>query len=117
MIVTLAIIVGGLGALARAELAELVTRAWGRRGPWATFAVNIIGSFVLGVVVSNLDVNGRAILGTGFCGGFTVYATFAFETVQQIDRGGRAAAVVNVLGSVVLGTAAAIAGIAIPGAW
>jgi CrcB protein len=117
VIVAVAILAGGLGALARADFIEFAARRSAHHRPRATFAVNVIGSFVLGVVVAQLDANGRAILGTGFSGGFTVYGAFALETVQQFEARARTAAMLNVIGSIVVGTLAAIAGIAIGGAW
>ncbi len=116
MIVIMAIIAGGLGGLLRAEVREgLHNRRSG--GAWATFAVNVTGAFVLGVVISQLDANGRAILGTGFTGGLTTYSAFALEPIEQWRRTERRDAIVNVIGSVFAGTTAAALGMAIAGGW
>jgi CrcB protein len=117
MIVALAVVAGGIGALARSELTDWCVQRMGRSWPWGTFAVNVVGSFMLGVVVGELAHDARAVLGTGFTGGFTVYATLAFETVTLYERGGRGAAATYAVASVVTGTLAAIAGIAMTGAW
>jgi len=117
VIVAMAVLAGGFGALARAELCDAVARRVRPGWPWGTFVVNLLGSFLLGVVVGVLDVDGRAIAGTGFLGAFTVYATFALETVEQVERGDRLRAAAYVVASVLLGTLVAIAGIALTGAW
>jgi CrcB protein len=73
----------GVGATIRFVLAHLLDGRW----PTGTMAVNIAGSFVLGVL-SALALSGSAtaLLGTGFCGGLT---TFSSLMVQSADRGRR----------------------------
>jgi CrcB protein len=71
--------------------------------PWGTFVVNMIGSFVLGALVSISGTAGYAVLGTGFCGALTTYSTFGFETVGLLRTRARFAAVVNVIGSIAVG--------------
>lgn len=71
--------------------------------PWGTFAVNMIGSFVLGALVSISGTAGYALLGTGLCGALTTYSTFGFETIGLIRTRARFAALVNVVGSVAVG--------------
>ncbi len=116
MIVAIAIVAGGLGGVLRAEIGEALRNR--RSGAaWATFAVNIVGAFVLGVVISQLDANGRAILGTGFTGGLTTYSAFALEPIEQWRRVERRAAIVNVIGSLTAGTTAAAAGMIVGGGW
>ena len=73
-----------------------------------TLAVNLVGSFLLGAIVaapsSLVTADLRLLLGTGFCGAFTTFSTFAFETVRlaETDEVGRAAgnAVANLIGAV-----------------
>ena len=71
--------------------------------PWGTFVVNMIGSFVLGALVSITGSAGYALLGTGLCGALTTYSTFGFETVGLLRTRARAAALVNVVGSIGIG--------------
>lgn len=75
-----------LGAAVGAPLRYLVHRAWGG-SPWATFAVNVAGSALLGALVGAvLPGPVLALLGTGFCGALTTYSTFAAETVELARR-------------------------------
>lgn len=83
--------------------------------PWGTFAVNVVGSFVLGVVVALSGPEGRLLLGTGFCGALTTYSTFSYQTWSLIESGSVRLALSNVLGSVGCGVLAAAAGLALAG--
>ncbi|MCE1180397.1 MAG: fluoride efflux transporter CrcB [Micrococcales bacterium] len=102
---------GGLGAVARFVVDALVNRRL-RPGalPLGTLTVNITGSFVLGLVTgialghSGFPAGTQAVIGTGFCGGFTTFSTASLEVVRlwDTDGGARAAAylVSMVIGSV-----------------
>ncbi|MBE7370387.1 fluoride efflux transporter FluC [Dermacoccus barathri] len=92
--VTLVALGGALGAVARFGVAEALPHAYGDVA-WATFVVNIAGAFVLGCLLEALTRSGpdtgarrsvRLVLGTGFCGAFTTYSTFAHDIVT-LDRG------------------------------
>ena len=78
---------GGIGALARYWLSTWILGLTGAGFPWGTFAVNVIGSFIIGLVmVLSLDRNMispemRLLLTTGFCGGLTTFSTFSYETL------------------------------------
>lgn len=110
--VTLLTLGGGAGANARYWLGKLVTRAQlAMLGPvefpWATFLINVTGSVVLGLVaVAYLHHPGGPhqrwylLLGTGFCGGFTTFSTFSYETLQLLHDGRPWAAAGYVFGSV-----------------
>ena len=98
---------GVLGALARHLLGERIDARAAD-----TLAVNVLGSLVLGLLVS-MPVGDSLLLlfGTGFCGAFTTFSTFAFETVRLFETGERrravATATLNLLGAlaaVALGT-------------
>jgi CrcB protein len=85
--------------------------------PWGTLAVNVTGSLILGLVVGlPVPPAVAALAGTGFCGALTTYSTFGFETLRLARAGLRRHAVVNVLGSVAAGLAAAYLGILLAGA-
>ncbi|WP_136716621.1 fluoride efflux transporter CrcB [Halorientalis salina] len=82
---------GVLGALARHLLGERIDTRTAD-----TLAVNVLGSFVLGVLVSvPVDESVLLVFGTGFCGAFTTFSTFAFETVRLYESGERRRAVFN----------------------
>ena len=101
-----AIAVGGaLGTLARyATDRALVVSSTGF--PWATFAVNVTGSFVLGRYV-------RPFAAIGFCGGFTTFSTLAVETAQRAQHGHVAVAAGYVVASLAAGAVAAMVGMAV----
>lgn len=84
--------IGGVGgALARHLLGERIdTRTCD------TLAVNVVGSFLLGALVA-MPVGESVVLlvGTGFCGAFTTFSTFAFETVRLFETGKRGQAFAN----------------------
>lgn len=76
-----------VGAAVGATLRYLAAHLLGGRLPWGTIAVNLAGSFLLGLF-SGLALTGdtMAFLGTGFCGALTTYSSFA---VQAHDHGPR----------------------------
>jgi CrcB protein len=100
------------GVLARYALS---TPFHGTTLPWVTVAINVAGSFLLGVLVTAHGLSGelRTALGVGFLGGFTTFSTFSVQAVLDVEAGepGRALAYVGV--SVVAGIAAAAAGYAL----
>lgn len=98
-------------------LTDVALRTWlGPAFPWGTLAVNITGSFVLGLTVgASTSPEVVALVGTGFCGALTTYSTFGLETVQLAGAGHRARAAAYVLTSVVAGIAAAAAGLTLTG--
>lgn len=104
---------GAAGANARFVASTLAATHWGMRLPWGTLLINVTGSFLLGffLAVPLLGTGtGRALLATGFCGGYTTFSTFAFEAVALADRGEWRFAVGNLLLSVVLCLLAAFGG-------
>lgn len=97
-----------LGAAVGAVLRFVVASRLDRRTPWGTLAVNVAGSFAIGLLVAaSVDGDAYALLGVGFCGGLTTYSSFAVQTVALRWRGlaYAAATVVLSLGAVVLGHA------------
>lgn len=106
---------GGLGGAARYALSGINET---HVVPWATFAVNVIGAWLLGaLLVVILEVGRpsrliRPFLATGFCGGFTTFSTFAVEVDTLASHGHGIAAAGYALGSVGAGLIAAALGIA-----
>jgi fluoride exporter len=100
---------GAGGVLLRYGLSSTVH---GDALPWMTVAINVAGSFLLGVlvVVPWWSGQARTALGVGFLGGFTTFSTFAVQTVTDADAGEPGRAAVLVVASVLLGLAAAAAG-------
>lgn len=107
------------GAAVGAPLRYLTDRAVQARHdtvfPWGTFAVNAVGSFVLGVVTSTtqLPPGVLSLVGVGFCGALTTYSTFSYETLRLLEDRATFAAVANVVVSVLAGVGAAVAGFAV----
>ena len=78
--------------------------------PWGTFAVNISGSFLLGVLSGVGNPTIALLLGVGFCGAFTTYSTFAAETTALAASGHRGKALLNVVLNLSVGLLAAVLG-------
>ena len=111
-----------LGAVVGAPLRYLVDRAVQAKHdsifPWGTFTVNVVGSFILGILIKGAAVHAvpgtvNALLGTGLCGALTTYSTFGYETIRLLEERARAYAVLNVAASIVAGLGAAFCGIAV----
>lgn len=97
-----------VGATLRYAAGRLVRRTF----PWATLAVNVVGSFVLGCV-AGASPDLVALIGTGLCGGLTTYSTFSYETVRLTEDGRYRQAFANVAASLTAGVAAAALGYAL----
>lgn len=78
--------------------------------PWGTFAVNVLGSLLLGIVIGTCSARGQLLLGTGLCGALTTYSTFSYEALRLGEGGLRGRAVGYVLGTLAVGICAAWAG-------
>lgn len=91
--VFIAIGVGGaLGAMARFALSTLIYQKYAHTFPWGTFAVNILGCFVVGLVyVFGMEYlsssNIRLFIIVGFLGAFTTFSTFSIETLNILKAG------------------------------
>jgi CrcB protein len=86
--------------------------------PWGTFLINASGSFALGVLTGLALYHGfpktpKVILGTGFCGAYTTFSTFTFETVRLVEEGAVAEAFRNAAATLVTCSLAAAAGLAL----
>ena len=98
-----------LGGAAGSVTRGLVALALPSRFPWATLLINVAGSMLIGWLMARLGgqelesaTRWRAVLVTGFCGGFTTFSTFSWQTVEQMQKGQWGLAVANVLLSVSL---------------
>ena len=88
--------------------------------PWGTLTVNIIGSFILGLVTAASPWLESAVavgLAIGFCGGFTTYSTFGYETLRLAEGGAGFLAAANAIISVVGGLGAVSLGWAVGAAF
>ena len=105
---------GAIGATLRWLTGQLTLRAMGPGFPWGTVAVNLLGSFLMGVMVVVLAEKGgnRAapFLMTGVLGGFTTFSAFSLDAVTLIERGQVMLAAAYVGGSVFVGLAALVFG-------
>jgi len=108
-----------LGAAVGAPARYLTDRAIQTRHdsvfPWGTFAVNVTGSLILGILIgagTHQQVPAALVagVGIGFCGALTTYSTFGYETVRLAEDGARLFAAVNAAASLVVGFGAAALG-------
>jgi CrcB protein len=100
---------GAVGSVARA----LIGSALHARFPWATLLVNVAGSLLIGWLMARIGTaepenaaHLQSLLVVGFCGGFTTFSTFSWQTLDQMLRGQWTAAAANILLSVLLCLAA-----------
>jgi len=115
------LVFGAGGAVSRYLLDAYIGSRFPAAFPRGTFLINVTGSLTLGLL-TGLVVFGHgpawpsAILGTGFCGAYTTFSTFTFESLRLMEDGQYRQAALNIGGSLTLGLAAAAAGLAV-GAW
>ena len=108
---------GAVGAVARFLVSTGVYRLLGRDFPWGTLAVNVLGSFGMGLLFvlllerSLVSPELRAAILIGFLGSFTTFSTFSLETLTLVEQGEALRALLNVALSVLLCVAACWAGI------
>ena len=101
---------GAVGAPARYLLDALVSRRTRGPFPMGTFVVNLLGAALLGALAARVDHGGGlyAAAGTGFCGAFTTFSTFAWETFALVEDGYGRHSAAYVTASLVLGIGAAL---------
>lgn len=118
LLVAVVAVGGALGTTGRYAAAQLIPAT--HDTPWATLAVNLLGAFLLGLLLEMLSRTGaetprrqlvRLGLGTGLLGGFTTYSALALEVLQLWSDGQRAAAFGYGAGSVSAGLLACLVGI------
>ncbi len=115
----LAVAIGGaLGSLARFWLAAKMTELTGPRFPWGTLMINVLGSFVIGLVAAAtllpprvaLHPDLRVFLMVGVCGGFTTFSAFSLQSLELLQAGDIWPAAGYIVGSLALCLAAVLAG-------
>ena len=93
---------GGAGSLARFAVGKFYAR-WQPGFPYATLTANFLSCLVFGIVVMlgvqklNLNYTLKLLLITGFCGGFSTYSAFTFETVELFKSGQSSMALINIV--------------------
>ncbi len=111
LIVTGVGLLGGVGAIARFALDGAIEAHTSREFPFGTLLVNVLGAFVLGVLVGAAgDPNAYRLLGTGLIGSFTTFSTWAFESHRLGEDGDLGLGALNFALSLALGIGAAWAG-------
>ena len=109
----------GLGGVMRHGVNVGCMRLLGPGFPWNTFAINVVGSLLMGLVAGWFASRGQAsqplrlFLTTGILGGFTTFSAFSLDAVLLWERGEVGPAAAYVLGSVVLSLSALMAGLAL----
>lgn len=102
----------GLGGAGGALLRYLISEGFrSHEYPYGTFAVNVLGSFLLGFATfSGVGGDTGLLVGTGMLGAFTTFSSFSFETVRLWETGERREAIVNLVGT--FGVASVAVGLA-----
>jgi fluoride exporter len=111
----------GIGGALRHGVNLACARACGLAFPWGTLAVNIIGSFALGLIAAWLafkieapwSQHARLFLMTGILGGFTTFSAFSLDAVLLWERGATLLALAYVAGSVVLSVGGLLLGLVV----
>ena len=99
-----------MGSVARFWMTAVIADLTGPRFPWGTLLINILGSFVIGLVAAltlpparaDMHPDLRVFLMTGVCGGFTTFSAFSLQTLDLLQSGAVWAAAGYIVGSVVL---------------
>jgi CrcB protein len=108
---------GGIGSILRYLVTLGMTQQFGPGYPWATFTINVTGSFIIGLVFELAQTRMgfspvlRLFLMTGILGGYTTFSTYALDIVTLFSDRAPGLGVLYAAGSVVLGFLAAFAGI------
>ena len=105
-----------LGGVSRYYLAAAIQHRTGATFPWGTLVINVTGSMLLGFIVRYalatpaVSAEMRALLTAGFCGGYTTFSTYSFETASLLEDGQYSRAGVYALGSMVIALVATFGG-------
>ncbi len=108
---------GSLGVNTRYWLGVAISRSIGTRFPWATFAINVSGSFAIGLLTVLLGrwlphPHARLLVVVGFLGGYTTFSSFSMEVLTLWERGESGPCLGYILGSVIGGLVAVLLGTA-----
>ena len=107
------------GANLRYWMSRYAVRLLGPVFPYGTLAINVLGSFVLGFVLvwsterAVVDPRWRLLLAMGFCGGYTTFSSYAYETMAFFQQGQWMLMVANLVSNNLLACAAVLAGMAL----
>jgi CrcB protein len=105
-----------LGGVARFYVATAVQQRLGATFPWGTLLINVSGSLLLGFIIRYaiatpaLSLEMRALLTTGFCGGYTTFSTYSYETAALLEEGQYQRAGLYAFGGVFLALVATFCG-------
>jgi fluoride exporter len=108
-----------IGANLRYLLSRLSVREFGPVFPFGTLGINVIGSFIVGFFVIwttervLIDPRWRLLVVVGFCGSFTTFSGYAYESMALFERGQWALMLANIFGSNLLCLGGALAGMAL----
>jgi len=108
-----------VGGVSRYYLSAAVQHRVGSTFPWGTLVINVTGSLVLGFIMRYaistpaLSVEMRALLTTGFCGGYTTFSTYSYETATLLEDGQLGRAGTYALASMLLALAGTFGGFAL----
>jgi CrcB protein len=122
MLIALLVVGGAVGAPARYLVDGFVQNRSRGVFPWGTFVINVSGSLILGFLTGLTMYHGlgalpKVAIGTGFCGAYTTFSTFSYETLRLLEEGAVLAASLNAAASVMVGLAAAAVGLALAAAF
>jgi CrcB protein len=105
------VLIGGCGAVLRFVVDTAIGTRVGREFPYGTLAVNVSGALVLGLLSGlTLDDHTALLAGTAAVGSYTTFSTWMLEAQRLDEERQHRASAANIVGSVVLGLAAAAAG-------
>jgi CrcB protein len=110
---------GALGSSTRYLIALWMVARFGSSFPWGTLTVNVVGSFLIGVVATLADELGavspdaRVFLVIGVLGGFTTFSSFSLDTLRLAEGNELVRAVSNIAANLALGLVAVVAGVAL----
>ncbi len=108
-----------VGANLRYWMSRYALRLLGPIFPYGTLAINVLGSFVLGFFMAwtteraVVDPRWRLLIAVGFCGGYTTFSSYAYETMGFVQQGQWTMMTLNVLGNNLLTCLAVLAGMAL----